>query len=173
MSAIELPAFGDEYGQPFNGRRAIVIGHVTLLKPLDEHYAGYETASWWTDSHAEPQTVPVVYRDKWASFSLRSVVTDDYFVNRVFTASSSKRGEGIGKPFHISRQADLWGMSPDTWNDGETFSVEWAPFVTFRQAAWHEPTSYRPKRAPLWAAAIDWKLRDFYLEQRAKAAEAE
>lgn len=68
----------------------------------------YETASWYTNIEVPAGEYPIyaTVRDgkvssTWGegpSYSLPGVVTASYFVNRLFTASSARVNEDVGKP---------------------------------------------------------------------------
>lgn len=88
-----------------------LIGYVTLAHER-EFTQTYETASWYTRVMVPAGRYPVtgyVSRgtiDNWGvCVHMRGTVTASYFVNRVFTSSSARINEDVGKPFDY-----VWGM---------------------------------------------------------------
>lgn len=121
------------YGEPVNGCRPKLthIGTVTTTEPR-EHRIGYETASWYTLVEVPAGTYDVVLCEergmRWVLVRYAGTITDEHFVNRVFTASSVAPKRNIGEPRSCTSQlypyiaAQAFASDPQ-WELAEDWSV--------------------------------------------------
>jgi len=121
-----------------NGQRETrtLIGTVTVEEFV--HRTSEQTACNWREITVPAGTYDVWLdsRGYWAHIRFPGVKTDEYFVNRLFTASSVAEKRGIGEPEVAHRQmygydvaqkfatdaawvlAEDWRVEMKTWFDG-------------------------------------------------------
>ena len=122
------------FAEPVNGSRdkLTVIGRVHLAAPITQRIS-YETASWYTLVEVPTGTYDVVLREgrgtSWVHVQYAGTITDEHFVNRVFTASSVAPKRNIGQPRTASTQgyayqaAESFATNP-AWEIAEDWSIE-------------------------------------------------
>jgi hypothetical protein len=73
------------------------IGTVTITGPRHYHFAGYETASWWTDYAIPGGTYDVLLTDHDDLYAIvPGTVIRSHFVNRLYWASSPVDDKDVG-----------------------------------------------------------------------------
>lgn len=101
----------------------IAVGTLDLVGPAYHHYAGYETASWWTDYALAGGSYPVYLIDRGSLVAIvPGTVIADHFVNRLLHLSSNADN------VHVGTTRDVWlYLAPDdpriTYAPGWTVDV--------------------------------------------------
>lgn len=70
----------------------------------------YETACNYAKIKVLPGDYPVYADHYWIWVSYTGTIVEDFYVNRLFSATSSHRNENVGKTAHSGWQVDRWGL---------------------------------------------------------------
>jgi hypothetical protein len=76
------------------------MSSITIHEPEEYRRQNYETASWWTQHTLQPGTYEIQKRGHngyMQHIIIDSVMTESYFVNRLFTASSVDHKTGLSR----------------------------------------------------------------------------
>ena len=142
-------------GEMVNGCRTRYtrLGYVTTTEPKT-HRINYETASWYTDVEVPAGRYEVVLSEgyggsKWVLVRYVGTITDEHFVNRLFTASSIAPKRNIGQERTCYAQCDLssaatqFATNPE-WTLVEDYEVSMTQTDRYRDTR----SKYDRDRAP-------------------------
>lgn len=89
------------------------VGEVVIDEPT-KFRISYETASWYKDIEVPPGRYPLCASSgnlKWIVASLEGTVTESFFQNRLFTATSNHVNEHVGEKDSASIQLDTFSAA--------------------------------------------------------------
>jgi hypothetical protein len=102
---------------------------IIIPKPEEYRRQNYETASWWTQHTLQPGAYEVQKRGHdgyMQHIVIDSVMTESYFVNRLFTASSVDHKTGLSRKEGVVIGWYAWEMERvcaahgwTAWNEGD------------------------------------------------------